>query len=205
MDRGNSGGRRRRSSAVRTVLATLLVGAAASCWVGAASAQVSGTASQLQVERRGGEIVVQARADVAADLATVWATLIDYDRLSEFIPGMAASRVLERSGDAAVVEQQGRAGIGPLRVRFTVRLAVEEERHRSISANGIGGDFGRLAARYELKPLGPARTSIVYQAQLAPALPLPPIVGLPVLRGTLQEQFDALLTEIQRRAGEVNI
>jgi carbon monoxide dehydrogenase subunit G len=166
----------------------------------AAQALASPAATTLQVERRGNEFVVQAQAEIGADLATAWRTLSDYDHLNEFIPGMSASHTLTRNGDEAVVEQQGSAGFGPFRREFTVRLAVREVSHESISAHGIGGDFKRFDSRYELQPLDPMRTRIVYRAILIPEIPVTPLVGLPVMRSMIQEQFDGLVNEVRRRS-----
>jgi carbon monoxide dehydrogenase subunit G len=158
-------------------------------------------ANDVRVERIGDEIVVQATAEVDADRTLAWSTLSDYDRLSEFIPGMASSRTVSRDGDEAVVEQKGSAGFGPFRQKFTVVLGVRETKYESIAATGRGGDFMRFDARYELVPLDGGRTRIVYRATLVPAMPVPPLVGLPVLRSMIRGQFDALIDEVRRRAG----
>ena len=53
---------------------------------------------------------VRARALIQASWDTVWGTLVDYNRLAAFIPGMKSSRVLEQNGNAATVEQLVAAG-----------------------------------------------------------------------------------------------
>ena len=56
---------------------------------------------EVQAERNGALIDVRAQAIVHAPLSIVWATLTDYERLPEFIPGLETSRVLARDGPRA--------------------------------------------------------------------------------------------------------
>src|SRR5258705_4623675 len=68
-------------------------------------------AEQVTVEasRHGTAVAIKARATIKAPYALIWQTLTDYDHLAEFIPGMATSRVIERRGNTAMVEQTGEA------------------------------------------------------------------------------------------------
>ncbi|HEU0203517.1 MAG TPA: SRPBCC family protein [Burkholderiaceae bacterium] len=163
------------------------------------AAATEAPSAEVRVERDGERILVMAQADIEADRATAWSTLCDYDHLAEFIPGMSSSRTVSRTGAEAIVEQQGSAGFGPFRQRFMLRLAVKEELHESISAAGVGGDFKRFDARYELAALDAQRTRILYRAALEPSMPLPPLVGLPVMRSMIRDQFEALVREMERR------
>jgi carbon monoxide dehydrogenase subunit G len=178
------------------VAATTLTAAVAPAF----AAELPTAASALDVERRGDNVQVWAQAEVSADLHAVWQTLSDYDHLQEFIPGMSLSRTVSRSGSAAIVEQLGDVGLGPFRRRFSVRLVVQKSLNRSISARGIGGDFRRFESSYEIEPLGANRTRIVYRALLTPDLPVPVVLGVPIMRSTIREQFDALVKEVERRA-----
>jgi carbon monoxide dehydrogenase subunit G len=157
--------------------------------------------SGLVVERQGERIHVHAQSEVDAGPETVWATLSDYDELAAFIPDMVSSRTVSRAGARAVVEQKGTAGVGLFRQGFSVLLEVVEQPHDSISLTGIGGDFRRFDARYDIVRLGPHRTRIVYEATLVPDLPVPPLVGMPVMRSMIGSQFDALVREMKRRGG----
>ena len=156
--------------------------------------------AEINVEEKGDEFLICAQSEVEADRATIWSTLSDYDHLARFIPGMSSSRTVSRTGAEAVVEQKGSAGLGLFRQRLNVVLVVREEMNQSISAFGIGGDFRRFESRYEIVPLGPQRTRIVYQATLVPREAAPPIVRLFAMRSMIGTQFGALLEEIRRRA-----
>ena len=156
--------------------------------------------AEINVAEKGDGFLICATSEVNTDSATIWSTLSDYDHLAGFIPGMLSSRTVSRSGAEAVVEQQGRFGIGPFYRSFTVLLAIREQLNQSISASAIGGDFRCFESRYEVVPLGPQHARIVYQATLVPRTSLPAIVGLPAMRFLIGNQFNALLEEIRRRA-----
>ena len=68
------------------------------CWALLLGAAAAHAAEDLLVEatRKGAYIEVRARATIDAPLSVIWTTLTDYDRLSEFIPGMKRSRVTSR-------------------------------------------------------------------------------------------------------------
>jgi ribosome-associated toxin RatA of RatAB toxin-antitoxin module len=146
------------------------------------------TPGGLMIERRGDDVQVQAHADVAANVGVVWSTLADYDRLEDFIPGLSLSRTLSRSGSDAIVEQQGRARLGPLRRTFVLRLVVQENFQQSISAQMIGGDFKHFSSRYAIEPLGPKLTRIHYRARLAPDLPVPAALSTPIMRSEVERR-----------------
>ena len=159
----------------------------------------------LKIEKQGEKVLVYAQSEVDADRATIWSTLSDYDHLAGFIPDMLLSHVVSRTGDKLVVEQQGSAGLGPFRQKFTVLLAVREMPDHSISASGIGGDFSCFESRYEILPLEPHRVRIVYQAAFVPTISLPPVLGLFAMRSSIGSQFDALVEEIRRREGAARV
>lgn len=153
----------------------------------------------VDVERRGDAVLVRAQADADATLAQAYATLIDYDRLADFIPDVASSRTLARTGSSALVEQRGRAGFGPFFQTFTLVLAVEEEPCVAVRASVAGGDFKRFDASYELVPVDAHSTRIGYRAVLEPTAAVPPLLGVAILRGLIRRQFAAMIGEIGRR------
>jgi ribosome-associated toxin RatA of RatAB toxin-antitoxin module len=164
----------------------------------AAHAALAPTTS-VTVEQRGGEILVDAHAEVHAALDTTWLTLADYDRLADFIPGMAQSRTVSRTGAAVLVEQKAVATFGPFSQTLSLLLAVDEAPNQSISASIIRGDFRRFDSRYDVVALDAERTRVDYRATLDPTVPVPPLFGVAVMRSQIRKQFEALVAEIDRR------
>jgi len=155
--------------------------------------------ANLDVSRSGDRIVVIATAEVPADDATTWEVLTAYDRLADFIPDMSASRTLEREGPDALVLQTGRASFGPFKRDFSLTLAVHEVWQQAVTARAVGGDFTHFESSYRLHSDGAGHTRIEYSAVIEPRAGVPPLIGLPVMRSTIREQFEALLAEIERR------
>ena len=155
---------------------------------------------KVEIERVGDTVQVQASALLEAEASTVWKTLVEYERLPDFIPDMSLSKTLQREGNKAVVQQNGRAGLGPFKMDFTLTLAVREEPMNAVFASALSGDFSVFESSYHLVHEGPGLIRLNYLSRLQPRSGIPPLVGVPVMRLSIQRQFDALVAEIGRRA-----
>jgi ribosome-associated toxin RatA of RatAB toxin-antitoxin module len=133
--------------------------------------------SVIDVQRVDAAVRVQASATVRASALTTWNTLIGYDQLPEFIPDMISSKTVQRDGLNAVVEQRGRAGLGPFKQDFAITLAVREDFMQSVQAKAVAGDFSRFESSYRLQPDGNGLTRIDYLALIEPKAGIPPLVA----------------------------
>jgi ribosome-associated toxin RatA of RatAB toxin-antitoxin module len=169
----------------------------------AALAASAGAAEDYDVnaERDGERVEVRARAAIAATPQLVWRVISDYDRLAEFIPGIKKSTVLERRGNHVQVEQRGEARFLFFSFPIDVRLEVVEWPYEWIASRAVAGTVRRMTGRYEIHP-DPLRGGILlrYYGTIEPGFDLPPIVGMAALRGTVEEQFAAMVREIERQA-----
>jgi len=159
-------------------------------------------AEQFEVlaERAGDLVQVRAQATVHAPLATVWATLTDYERLPEFIPGMKHSRILARNGATTTVAQSGEARF--LFLSVPVEVTVEStERPPNIEVRRIAGTLRHLQGRYETQVIttAPPVVHLRWIGTIAPAADLPPLIGETLIRLQIQEQFAGMVQEIERR------
>ena len=80
----------------------------------------------VETTRQGDHIVIEASAELQADVRIVWQVLSDYDRLAEFIPNLKVSRVLSRTADGVVLEQQGEYAFLFFSQPIDVRLLIIE-------------------------------------------------------------------------------
>jgi ribosome-associated toxin RatA of RatAB toxin-antitoxin module len=170
-------------------LLTLLTGAGAA---GAIEVRV-------QAHRDGDAVLVEASADLSADRQIAWEVLTGYDHYAEFVPDLRESRILERSGATAIVEQSGEAGMFLFRFPMEVRLAITEEPFETVRCHAIAGNFRELTGVYRLEP-GTKGLRFLYSGRLVPHFRLPPLVGLPAVRASVERQFRGLVQEIERRA-----
>ncbi len=153
----------------------------------------------VDVDRNGTSFDVHAVATVLAPIATVWQVLTDYDNLARFIPGLSRSAVQARSANRVVVEQKGEARFLVFSYPIEVRLEVLESPTDSIVSRAIEGNLKRMSGRYELRSSG-GGIQLRYTGELEPAFDLPPIVGTLAVRTMVEEQFGAMVAEIERRA-----
>jgi ribosome-associated toxin RatA of RatAB toxin-antitoxin module len=171
----------------------------------AATGATPGSAAEellVEAQRRGDRIEVRASALVAAPPAVVWAVLTDYERLPRFIPGIAKSAVRQRNGNRVLVEQSGEARFLLFSFPIEVTLEVTESHANWISSRAVAGNLRMMIGRYDLQTEA-ARGGVLlrYYGLIEPDFDLPPLVGTAALRGTVEEQFTAMVAEIERRAG----
>lgn len=156
----------------------------------------------VQAQRRDGLIDVRARATVRAPMAVVWQTLTDYERLPDFIPGMESSRVLARQGSRVTVAQRGVAQFLFLSVPIAVTLESIEQPPHVLAVRRIAGSLRHLEGRYDAMPLADGLlVRLRWTGSVSPPDDLPALIGTTLVRLLIQDQFEGMVREIQRRAG----
>jgi ribosome-associated toxin RatA of RatAB toxin-antitoxin module len=151
--------------------------------------------------RRDAAVEVRASALVASSYETVWATLTDYDHLAEFIPGLRSSRVVERKDGSLVVEQEGEARFLFFSYPITVTLLATARRPAAIDVRVLKGNLRRLDGGYRLEPAGAGKIALSWVGLIEPEA-LPPLLGVLVMRATIEDQFTGMVREIERREAE---
>ena len=186
----------------RTLFLAVALLAAVHAAPGAAADDVS-----IEARRRGDGVEVHARALIAASPVLVWEVLTDYEHLPSFIPGLAKSVVRERQGNQLVLEQTGEARFLVFSFPIEVRYEVIESPPESITSRAVGGNLRRMNGRYDLEPAparavaeGPRGMLLRYEGVIEPAFELPPLIGLVAMRSMVEQQFTAMVAEIERRA-----
>jgi ribosome-associated toxin RatA of RatAB toxin-antitoxin module len=155
----------------------------------------------VEAERRGRSVSVRANAVLFAPVTVAWQVLTDYERLPAFIPGIAKSSVRAREGNRLLVEQAGAARFLIFSFPIEVRLEVVESPPHAVSSRALGGNLRRMDGRYELAPDAVrGAVTLRYNGEIEPEFTLPPVIGLAALRHMVEEQFTALVAEIERRA-----
>jgi len=166
-----------------------------------ACATIAHAASEVSVEAAWHEegVQVRARAVIEASYDTVWSTLTDYDRLGEFIPGMRSSRVLERDGGAATVEQTGEAEFLFISVPIDVVVVSTARPPGSIDIRVLRGSLKRLDGGYRVEAGPSGMVTLRWEGIVEPAVPLPSFLKVPMMRANIENQFTGMVREIERR------
>jgi ribosome-associated toxin RatA of RatAB toxin-antitoxin module len=150
--------------------------------------------------RKGEFIEVQARATIDASLSVIWATLTDYDRLPEFIPGLRKSKVISRRGTTVTVEQSGEARF--LMFTFPIDVTLESIEHPpySIQVRALSGSLRHFEGAYQVDPQPKGgRVVLRWVGSIIPEVSLPPLIGEVVMRMRIEDQFTGMVREIERR------
>jgi len=171
------------------------------CVVLAAFAATAHAADDVTVEarRRGDAVEIKAQAVIAAPTQLVWRVLTDYEGLPRFIPGISKSVVRERKANHLVLEQSGKARFLFFSFPIEVKLEVDETPPHWIASHALSGNVRQMSGRYELSD-APGGVVVRYTGFIEPDFVLPPLVGVAALRSTAEEQFTAMVGEIERRA-----
>ena len=177
-----------------------LTAAALACVALLGAAGAARAAEDLSVEtmRRDEAIEVVCRALLDAPLELVWQTLTDYDGLANFIPGMRRSRVIERRGAVAVIEQSGDAGFLFFSFPLDVTLASTERPPHALDVKLVKGNLKRLNGGYRIEPQAGGRILLTWTG-IVEALSMPPLLGELVMRSNIADQFYGMVREIERR------
>lgn len=160
----------------------------------------AGAADDLTVDarRRGEALEVECRATLFAPAELVWQTLTDYNRLSEFIPGMRRSRVIATRPDGVVVEQSGEATFLFLSFPIEAVLVATERPPHAIDVRMEKGNLKRLEGGYRITPLGGGRLLLSWSGVIEAAT-APPLFGEFLMRASIEDQFRGMVREIERR------
>jgi carbon monoxide dehydrogenase subunit G len=153
----------------------------------------------VEVERKGRSFAIRAGATVAAPVSLVWEVLTDYEKLPQFIPGISKSIVQAREANRVVVEQNGEVRFLVFSFPIEVRLEVRESPQTSVVSRAVAGNLRRMEGRNELDPDG-GSVRLRYSGEMEPDFGLPPVVGSLLVRSMVEEQFTAMVAEIERRA-----
>lgn len=179
-----------------------LYGLAASLALVANCADAQGV--QVNVVRDGDFVVVSASADMPVERRVAWEVLTNYDRYTDFIPHLRVSRVVSRSGDGLVLEQQGEFRFLFFRQPMELRLAVAEKPQYRVESRSVSGSLKDLKGSYELRD-APGGLRLLYSGRFVPDIGLPWFIGLFFVRAAIETEFSALVGEILRRNSEHRI
>ena len=174
-------------------------------WWAALAVPVLGQATDTTIHaiRHGESFEFEAVSEFEADLKQAWEVLTDYDRFSDFIPGMQTSQIVARHAHNVVVDQRGEASLLFFTFPIRVRLAIEEYPYRRIVSHAIEGDFREFRGAYDLEANG-RRVRLHYSGQCTPNFSIPPLISTILVSHIVEKRFSAMVDEILRRQRSLN-
>lgn len=116
---------------------------------------------EIEIEKTGkNSRRIRSKVNVEASLQTVWDILTDYERLADFIPGLAVSRLLEKSDSFARLFQIGQQNLA-FGLKFNAKGVIDcyekdlqtlpNGQKRDIEFKMIEGDFQLFEGKWSVE------------------------------------------------------
>lgn len=153
----------------------------------------------VQVDRRGGRIVIDVEGRLPGPLDTVWAVLTDYEHMGRFMTAVKASAVRRLDDGRLEVTQTFETQIGPLRFGASSVRAVSLRPPHEMHATLVGGDFEAYESSTRLVDQG-AVTRLSAHTEFVPKAWIPPLIGPATIASETRRQYRQLAAEVARRA-----
>ncbi|MBD3337035.1 MAG: hypothetical protein GF355_16090 [Candidatus Eisenbacteria bacterium] len=158
---------------------------------------------QVRVWSDDGLLRVEGSVHVDAPPDSVWPTLLDYEKLPEYMPNVDSSRVLERGSKTVLVRQVGH---GQFLFEKSFRFDLEFRRIHAarVHFRQVRGDFDEFSGVWKVTAEdGGAR--IGYRTALRHGLVLPGFLVRHILKEEAEKMLPALRDEVERRVADARL
>lgn len=145
------------------------------------------------------EVHIDIIALVEAKPREVWAVLTDFEHMSDFISNLKSSQVIARSSPTSLtVEQQGRAGAGPLSFTLDSVREIQMKPFEWIRSKLLSGGMKKFDGITRISEEG-GKTRVSYHSDAVSAVWIPPVIGRKLIEDEAREQFTQMMQEVLRR------
>ncbi|XP_010542826.1 PREDICTED: uncharacterized protein LOC104815911 isoform X2 [Tarenaya hassleriana] len=161
---------------------------------------------------------VRSKVGIEASLDSVWNVLTSYDKLSDFIPALVASELIEKEGNRARIFQIGQQNLA-LGLKFNAKAVLDcYEKELEILPNGkrrdiefkmIEGDFQMFEGKWSIEQLDKGNPGVSskseikdFRTKLSYVVDVQPKPWLPVrlIEGRLCKEIKTNLTCVREAA-----
>jgi ribosome-associated toxin RatA of RatAB toxin-antitoxin module len=165
--------------------------------VAPAAAQAAAPVASVREER--GLYSVSAEFSASGSPDVVLATLSDYDSIPRFMPAVTHSRIVERSDEHVVVEQEAVASFLMFSRRIHLMLDVSQRPGTIHFTDRCGRSFERYEGTWTVADRD-GLTVIVYRLAAKPAFDVPAFLLKRLLKRDAVEMIEHLQKEIAARS-----
>ncbi|KAF0912379.1 hypothetical protein E2562_014033 [Oryza meyeriana var. granulata] len=117
------------------------------------------------LEHEGAHRFVFASVTVKAPVREVWNILTAYEKLPEFVPNLAISRIILRDNNKVRILQEGCKGLLYMVLHARVVMDLREKLEHEISFEQVEGDFFSFKGKWRLEQLGDQHTLLKYMVE----------------------------------------
>lgn len=161
---------------------------------------------------------IRSKVEIDGSLDTVWSILTDYEKLADFIPGLAVSQLVEKKDNCARIYQIGQQKL-PLGLKFNAKGVLDcyekdleivpSGQRREIEFKMIEGDFQLFEGKWLIEQLNEGKCESYegshgkeFKTTLSYLVDVKPKMWLPVrlVEGRLCKGIKTNLLSIRREA-----
>ena len=143
-------------------------------------------------------LAVQLRTPISTNV--LWSVLTDYDHLSDFIPNLASSSLIERNGNRVKLNQVGSQKLVGLRFTAKVQLElIEDNSNGHLKFHILKGDFRRFEGSWSMQSLKEG-SCLLYELTVQGCIGMPVALIEQRLREDLSDNLLAVEQEALRRS-----
>lgn len=147
----------------------------------------------------GDEVQIDISALIEAKPREVWAVFTDFDRMADFVSNLKSSHVIARNNaNHLTVEQQGRAGVGPVSFPLDSVREIRMKPFEWIRSSLLSGSMKKFDGITRFSDEG-GKTRVSYHSNATSANWIPPVIGQRLIEEQAREQFTQMLQEVLRR------
>ena len=152
----------------------------------------------ITVHSDGKKIVVDAYYSVPADSQLVWATLTDFNNISNFIKGVASSKITNRTGNTLRVAQTSEIRFSGVSFNFESVGEIKLVPFKGFSTRMISGNMSKMHEITKINSDGD-KTYISYHADIVPNMWILKYIGHGFIETEARERLQQVRNEIIRR------
>ncbi|MBS1139304.1 MAG: cyclase/dehydrase [Proteobacteria bacterium] len=156
------------------------------------------TDDEVQVDYRNGVYFARLSIRVAVPPAVALAVLTDFDHMTNFMPGLTHSQILDHHGNIYRILQRGKARFGPFIHSYESERRIELVDSTRILSRSLAGSARRQESEMRVQAFENG-TRLDYRLELEPEVWLPSSLASNFMQHELAEQFNALGVEMLRR------
>ncbi|HYW21071.1 MAG TPA: SRPBCC family protein [Nodularia sp. (in: cyanobacteria)] len=146
---------------------------------------------------------ISAKIQIPQPVELIWKVLTDYEALSDFIPNLAKSCLLEHPDGGIRLEQIGSQRL--LKFNFSARVVLDLQEYfpQEIIFSMVEGDFKSFSGSWCLEPYAQGEdrgTTLCYTIQIWPKLTMP----ITIIERRLSNDLRVNLLAIHQRVEQLN-
>lgn len=139
---------------------------------------------------------IRAAVIIDAEPRIIWEILRDCERTPEYLENVLSCELVETLADGRAQIFRQRAKLRWFLPSFEHVFRLDYEPNRRITVSRVSGPFERLDAVWQLQPIGPARTRVIYELDVEPSRLIPTFL----LSGPLRRDVLNAMRAVRDRA-----